>query len=101
ALGHAAIGRHVDEGLRAEGELYIAMEWLEGEPLSARLARRERAPIGVHDAVALVRRVGEALGVAHAEGIVHRDVKPANLMLRDGKLEGAALLDFGLARLTR
>jgi tetratricopeptide (TPR) repeat protein/predicted Ser/Thr protein kinase len=98
ALRHPAIVRHVDDGVSARGELFIAMEWLEGEPLSARLAR---APIGMRDAVALVRRVAEALAVAHADGIVHRDIKPQNLMLRDGKLEGAALLDFGLARLTR
>jgi hypothetical protein len=97
ALRHPAIVRHVDDGLGEGGELYIAMEWLDGEPLSARMAR---GPLGLRDAVALVRRVAEALGVAHENGIVHRDIKPANLFLRDGKLEGIAVLDFGLARLT-
>jgi hypothetical protein len=96
SLRHPAIVRHVDDGLTARGELYIAMEWLEGEALSARLSR---APLGMRDAVALVRRVGEALGVAHASGIVHRDLKPGNLVLREGKLEGVAVLDFGLAHL--
>jgi hypothetical protein len=100
ALRHPGIVRYVDDGRSANDELYIAMEWLEGEPLSARIARRASAPIGLRDAVALVRRVAEALGVAHANGIVHRDLKPANLFLRDKKLEGVAVLDFGLARLT-
>lgn len=96
ALRHPAIVRHVDDGLSEQGELFIAMEWLDGETLSSRLSR---APIGLRDAVALVRRVGEALGVAHANGIVHRDIKPANLFLRDKKLDGIAVLDFGLAHL--
>jgi hypothetical protein len=97
ALRHPGIVRHIDDGLGARGELYIAMEWLEGEPLSARIAR---GPIGLRDGVALVRRVAEALGVAHANGIVHRDLKPANLFLREKKLDAVAVLDFGLARLT-
>jgi hypothetical protein len=98
ALRHPGIVRHIDDGLSAHGELYIAMEWLDGEPLSARMAR---GPLRMRETVALVRRVAEALGVAHAGGVVHRDIKPANLFLRDNKLEGVALLDFGLARIVR
>jgi hypothetical protein len=59
-----------------------------------------RGPIGLREIVALVRRIAEALAVAHASGIVHRDIKPANLFLREKKLERVAVLDFGLARLT-
>ena len=76
---------------------YLAMEWLEGEDLAQRLARR-----GAHRARERSRssaRVAEALGAAHARGIVHRDVKPANLFLRRRRRRASVkLLDFGIAR---
>ena len=77
-----------------DGELYIAMELLEGEPLSERLLRgalnvTETVPIGLGMLAAL-----EAL---HARGIVHRDLKPSNVFLTP---HGVKLLDFGLARPT-
>src|SRR5262249_46348134 len=51
------------------------------------------------EAVALGLRLGDALGAAHARGIVHRDLKPSNIVLSGGSLEGAVLVDFGLATL--
>ena len=69
----------------SDGEPYLAMEWLDGEGLApaARARRRSRAA----ESVALVRRVAEALGAAHARGVVHRDVKPTNLFLADGDVD--------------
>jgi predicted Ser/Thr protein kinase len=95
SLRHPAIVGHVDDGRTPAGDLYIAMEWIEGEPLNELM---KRGPLAMTDAVALVRRVAEALGTAHAAGVVHRDIKPANLFLRAGRLEEVVVLDFGLAR---
>lgn len=73
---------------------YIAMEWLEGETLSARLARGGR--LEVSTAVDFSVQVLEALAAAHDVGVIHRDVKPANLVvLRDGRIKVA---DFGIAQ---
>jgi eukaryotic-like serine/threonine-protein kinase len=98
-LRHPGIVRYVADG-RVAGrsgadEMYLAMEWLEGESLSARLGR---AGLTAGEAVGLARRVAEALGAAHERGIVHRDVKPSNLFLPDGDLERVKVLDFGVAR---
>jgi tetratricopeptide (TPR) repeat protein len=95
-LRHPAIVRYVDHGVTGEGERYLAMEWLEGEDLSERLAR---APLTINEALVLARVVAEALGVAHARGVVHRDIKPSNLFLPDGRIDRVKILDFGIARL--
>ncbi|APR74983.1 Adenylate cyclase [Minicystis rosea] len=81
-LSHPRIVRAVAYGEADTGEAYLAMEWLDGEDLAARLARGE--PLGATDAVRLARHVAEALGAAHARGIVHRDVKPSNIFLVRG-----------------
>jgi tetratricopeptide (TPR) repeat protein len=93
-LQHPAIVRYVAHGQASSGELYLAMEWLEGETLGDRLAR---GPLEVPHAVALASRVADALACAHARGVVHRDIKPDNLFLpaRDGLVK---VLDFGIAR---
>jgi TonB family protein len=77
------------------GPSYIVMEFLEGKPLNAVL--REGARLTVGRIVDIVEQVGSALDYAHRHGIVHRDVKPANVMLLD---DGAVkVMDFGVARL--
>jgi hypothetical protein len=92
-LIHPAVVRHVAHGEDA-GELYLAMEWLDGEDLAARLAREPLAP-GECDL--LVRRMAEALAAAHELGVIHRDLKPSNVFLPGGRVEDAKLLDFGIA----
>ncbi|MDY6938836.1 MAG: serine/threonine-protein kinase [Cyanobacteriota bacterium] len=84
-----------EEPFREDGIWCIAMEYIYG--LS--LARRATAKLPEVDAVKYVRQIGEALGVMHENGLLHRDVQPKNIMvrLRLGKPE-AVLIDFGLAR---
>jgi eukaryotic-like serine/threonine-protein kinase len=94
-LSHPGIVRYVDHGETPAGELYLVMEWLDGEDLRRRL---ERAPLSMGEAVTLAIRVAEALGAAHARGIVHRDLKPSNLFLPGGRIDQVKVLDFGIAR---
>jgi serine/threonine protein kinase len=77
-----------------EERWFIAMEYVAGEPLSVRITR---GPIPVPDALQIAEQVCRALFEAHQHGIIHRDVKPANIMLRkDGVVK---LVDFGVAHL--
>ncbi len=93
-LDHPGIVRHVAHGV-VQGEPYLAMEWLEGEPLSERLLR---GPLSFAEALRLARRVAEALAAVHAQGIVHRDLKPSNLILVGQSLDDVRLIDFGVVR---
>ena len=92
-LTHANICRTYEIG-EADGELFIAMELLEGESLAARLLR---GPMTVTEAAPTALAILDALGALHAAGLVHRDLKPSNIFLTPG---GVKLLDFGLARET-
>ncbi len=94
-LSHPNIVAYLDRGRMPDGSPFLAMEWLEGIDLAARLAR---GSLLVSEAVDVVTRVADALAAAHARGIVHRDIKPSNIFLRDGHLDRVVVLDFGLAR---
>jgi tetratricopeptide (TPR) repeat protein len=94
-LRHPAVVRYVAHGVTPRGDMYLAMEWLDGEDLSERL---RTAGLSVDETVALGKRVAEALGVAHGRGVVHRDVKPANLFLPGNEVDRVKILDFGIAR---
>jgi serine/threonine protein kinase len=75
-----------------EGELFIAMELLDGESLAERIAR---GPLPVRDAVRIALDMLAALAALHRRGVLHRDLKPTNVFLTE---HGAKLLDFGIAR---
>ena len=94
---HPNIVRWVATGLTDAGQRFLAMDWLQGEDLSARL---KREGLEVHEAIALARKVASGLGLAHTLGIVHRDIKPGNIFLVDGNPTDPWILDFGVARLT-
>ena len=94
-LSHPGIVRYIDSGITAEGEPYLVMEWLSGETLSSRL---QRTQLTLSEALALGRRVASALSAIHRGGIVHRDITPSNLFLRDGAIDKVTLIDFGMAR---
>jgi tetratricopeptide (TPR) repeat protein len=77
--------------------LYLAMEFIEGESLEKLLAREKR--LSSADSILIIKQVLEALKAAHAQGVVHRDLKPTNIMisLRGGLYE-VTVIDFGLAK---
>ena len=78
---------------RAGGFLYYVMPFIEGESLRERLSRQGRLPVS--EARRLFRQIVDALGAAHEKGVVHRDVKPENVLLAAGH---ALVADFGVAR---
>ena len=92
-LSHPHIVGVIDAG-EDEGRPYIVFEYVEGETLKERIRRVGRLPIA--EAVAYAIEIARALGAAHARHIVHRDVKPQNVLIDE---EGSAkVTDFGIAR---
>jgi serine/threonine protein kinase/tetratricopeptide (TPR) repeat protein len=77
-----------------DGQSFIAMEFIEGEGLKNRI---QKGPLPIDDLLSLAIQIGEGLHEAHEKGIVHRDIKPGNIMLTSRGQ--AKILDFGLARL--
>jgi hypothetical protein len=93
SLNHPGVVAVYDTGVD-EATRFIVMECVTGRDLAAIL--REQAPLEPARAVSIAERVADALAAAHAAGIVHRDVKPANVMVaEDGSVK---VLDFGIAR---
>jgi CheY-like chemotaxis protein len=90
-LDHPNIVRIFDIGV-ADDHLFLAMEYFAGGDLRSRMQR----PMPWQDALGYLRQMAEALGALHAVGVLHRDVKPGNLLLRDDC--SVAFIDFGLAR---
>src|SRR5262245_22389887 len=91
ALSHPHICPVFDVG-HQEGIDFLVMEYLEGETLATRL---ERGALALDQALQYAIQIADALDRAHRKGVVHRDLKPGNVMLTRS---GVKLLDFGLAK---
>ncbi len=94
-LRHPNIVEYIAHGVWSDGRPYLAMEWLDGEDLGKRTRRQ---PLGMRDSVELVRRAAQALAAVHARGVVHRDLKLANIFLVKGRGTAIKLIDFGVVR---
>ena len=95
-LHHPGIVAIFDVGENAENQdPYIVMEFVSGEPLNRMLKREKKLPLA--QALQLVEEIAEALDYAHAQGVIHRDIKPGNILVTP---EGRAkIADFGIAKL--
>lgn len=101
-ITHPGIVQVFDFGTLPTGEPYIAMEYLEGETLGARIDRLGRLP--ERDVARIGRQLASALSAAHEKQIIHRDLKPENIILVVDKeasgRERAKVLDFGIAKVS-
>jgi eukaryotic-like serine/threonine-protein kinase len=95
AIGHPEVVTVYDAG--ADGPTrFIVMELVQGRSLAEILREREHKPLEPHQAARIAAQVADALSAAHAAGIIHRDIKPGNIMVTpDGSVK---VLDFGIAR---
>ena len=95
SLDHPNVATLYEVGESEGGRMFLALAFCEGETLQQRL---ERGPLPLPEAVSIARQIAQGLAAAHRLHIVHRDVKPSNVViLPDGKVK---LLDFGLAKMT-
>jgi serine/threonine protein kinase/tetratricopeptide (TPR) repeat protein len=84
---------HVANGVTPDGQAFLVTEWLSGKTVAARL---QEGPICAGDALTIATQAAEAIAVVHARGMIHRDVKPSNLFLCDGRPDKVKLIDFGI-----
>ncbi len=95
-FAHPNIVELVEVGKLDDGRLYFAAELVRGDTLRTLI---DRGPVEPKRALAITRQILEALGHAHAMGVVHRDIKPENVMLVAGSNDVVKILDFGVAKL--
>src|SRR3954469_24474986 len=98
-IGNDHILEVLDIGQLPDGDHFIIMEFLDGEPLSGRIKSRGR--LLPHEATPIIRPVLEGLGAAHAGGIIHRDLKPDNIFIlreKAGVLDYVKIIDFGISK---
>ncbi len=99
-IHHRNVVTIYDSRLTDDGQIYVAMEFVAGQTLREFMAERKRLPLD--EVVEITKQICAGLTAAHKLGIVHRDIKPDNIMLveeEDGSL-AVKLLDFGIARLS-
>jgi eukaryotic-like serine/threonine-protein kinase len=98
-IGNDHILEVLDIGQLGDGDHFIIMEFLDGEPLSGRIKGRGR--LMPREATPIIRQVLEGLGAAHAAGIIHRDLKPDNIFIlreKAGVPDYVKIIDFGISK---
>jgi len=96
AVRHPAVVHCHDLLSDDEGRVYLIMEMIEGIPLSAKM---NDGPLSPDDVAVLGARVAHGLSAAHRKGVIHRDVSPDNIVLPNGRVQEAKLIDFGIAKI--
>ncbi|MBO9413463.1 MULTISPECIES: serine/threonine protein kinase [unclassified Ruegeria] len=94
-IRHDAVVRYSENNRTADGHVYLVMDYVDGPGLDRKLAD---GPMSADDILTICKRVCEGLEAAHARNIVHRDLSPDNIILRDGDPAQAVIIDFGIAK---
>jgi serine/threonine protein kinase len=94
SIGHKGVVGVYDYGETPEGTMFLVMAFVEGRPLGERITRE--GGLSAEETMAIVAQAADALHAAHSNGIIHRDVKPNNLLV--GGNGAVTLVDFGVAR---
>ncbi len=95
AIVHDAVVRYSENSRTDEGHIYLVMDFVGGPSMNDHL---HRGGMDARDLLIIAHRVGEGLVATHARGIVHRDLSPDNIILRDGDPARATIIDFGIAK---
>lgn len=95
AIQHPAVVRYTECSMSDGDHVFLVMDYVEGPPLSDVMARRRLDP---RELLIIAHRVAEGLVATHAQGIIHRDLSPDNIILRDGDPAEATIIDFGIAK---
>jgi serine/threonine protein kinase len=97
-IDHPAVINALDTGQTADGQPFLVMQFVEGPSLRAELKERPDG-LALPRAASIIRQTGQALGAAHDKGILHKDIKPENILLQktSGGEEYVKLIDFGVA----
>ncbi|WP_171208228.1 MULTISPECIES: serine/threonine protein kinase [unclassified Ruegeria] len=94
-IRHDAVVRYSENNRTADGHVYLVMDYVDGPGLDQKL---RQGPMSAADILTVCKRVCEGLEAAHARKIVHRDLSPDNIILRDGDPAQAVIIDFGIAK---
>jgi serine/threonine-protein kinase len=94
-IDHPNVASATDFGFMADGSCFLALEFVEGVTLSSLL---KRGPLAPSRARRITRQLADAVAACHALGVIHRDIKPGNIMVDESRGDRVKLIDFGLAR---